>query len=342
MTLLGQRFTRLSDLPHLPLANATRVHRLGVSDDVGGELWVKRDDETSPTYGGNKVRKLEFLLGEARRKRCESLLTTGAFGSHHVLATSLFGARWGFEVHAVLVPQPWTEHVRENLRCTLGAGTEVHAARAWPTAAALGAKVYGQLQLEGRRPFRIPHGGSSVVGTLGEVDAGLELAEQIEEGALPTPRTIYLALGSGGTAAGLAVGLAAAGLTTEVRAVRVTPRVVSSLMLVRRLIDGVVRFLREFDPGFPDVARGAAKLLTIDDGHRGAGYGAPDASALEALERASMDGLELDTTYTAKAYDAFLRAGTKDGPRLFWNTLSSADLSARLAEAPHLDERFAR
>src|SRR6185437_5602609 len=85
----------------------------------GSALWVKRDDLTHPLYGGNKVRKLERILAEARKKGATRLVTVGAVGSHHVLATTIFGTQAGFEVEAVLVPQPRTAHVVANLRADL-------------------------------------------------------------------------------------------------------------------------------------------------------------------------------------------------------------------------------
>ncbi|MDP9149111.1 MAG: pyridoxal-phosphate dependent enzyme, partial [Myxococcota bacterium] len=86
------------------------------------ELWIKRDDRTHEVVGGNKVRKLEWLLADARSRGARRLVTAGAAGSHHVLATTYFGRREGFDVEAVLVPQPRTAHVVDVLRASLGLG----------------------------------------------------------------------------------------------------------------------------------------------------------------------------------------------------------------------------
>ena len=344
MTLLARRFHKLSALPHLPLARPTPVERLdALSDVTGSALWVKRDDLSAELYGGNKVRKLEFLLADARRRGCKSIVTTGAYGSHHVLATSLFGAHWNFNVHAVLVAQPWTPHVEENLRCVLGAGTEVHRAPAWPIVATKTASLLAGLTARGLSPYRIPHGGSSVVGTLGYVEAGLELAGQIDSGAMPEPSAIFVALGSGGTVAGLSVGLAAYGFTTPVIGVRVTPRLVCNRAVVVNLINGTVRYLRNIDRSFPDVAKGAGRLLNVYSGHYGGGYGVVDGATTDALLRAKQSGLELDPTYTGKAFAAFISAaasGRHGRQLLFWNTLSSADLGPLLAVAPPIPSEF--
>lgn len=344
MTLLAHHFPRTSRLAHVPLAGTTPVENLpNASAQTGSALWVKRDDQTSELYGGNKVRKLEFLLADARRQGCDTLVTTGAYGSHHVLATSLFGARWGFDVHAVVVPQPWTEHARENLRVALGAGTKLHRVPGWPMALPTLAGLKASLQMRGKRVYRIPHGGSSVEGALGYVEAGLELAKQIDTGAMPEPSAIYVALGSGGTCAGLAVGLAAVGLTTPVIGVRVTPRLVCNRATVGALVGGAVRTLRAADKGFPEVTRGAMRLLRIDASVYGDGYGVVDGRTADATKRAALDGLTLDPTYTAKTFAAFLRDASEERrgqTLLYWHTLSSADLSKQIEHAPQLDLAF--
>src|SRR5690349_596563 len=91
----------------------TRVERVDGILPPAVELWVKREDESGTLYGGNKVRKLEFLFGDARARGCTRLETFGGWGAHHVLATALYGAQAGFRVGATLVPQPLDGHVRQ-------------------------------------------------------------------------------------------------------------------------------------------------------------------------------------------------------------------------------------
>ena len=338
MTLLGSRFPRLASLPHVPLVTETPVLRLDqASHETGADLWVKCDDRTAEPYGGNKVRKLERLIGDARRRSCDVLITTGAFGSHHTLATSIFGRKWGFDVHGFLVPQPITHHVEENLRADLAVGAQIHPVRRPALVPARVAAFTASLRLQGRRPYLIPHGGSSPLGAVGFVEAGLELAGQIEAGEMPEPSSIHVALGSAGTCVGLAVGLAAAGLSLPIVAVRVTPLLVCNQRTVSSLLRRTVELLRRHDRSFPDVARGAARMIRIDGSQYGAGYGRGTEAASDAIARARVDDLELDATYTAKAFAAFLRdsRGSRD-TRLFWHTLSSADLSELLREAPPL------
>ncbi len=337
MTLLARRFPKLSLIPHVPLSQTTPVERLALPG-AHGEAWVKRDDLTSARYGGNKVRKLEFLLGDARQKERDLLVASGAFGSHHVLATTLLGRQWGFDVHAVLVPQPWNDHVEENLRVGLGAGMVAHTVRSWaavpPTQAALAAT----LRLEGRRPYRVAYGGSSATGALGYVEAGLELAAQIEAGELPEPDTVFVALGSGGTTVGLAIGLAALGITARIVAVRVTPALVCNRATVAALVASTMKKLRDIEPAFPAVGRAALAQIAIDASRMGEGYGTIDDAAIEATLVGGDLGLTLDPTYTARAFASFLSHTRSDAARktLFWHTLSAVDLAEHAAASPEV------
>src|SRR4051794_31557675 len=193
----------------------TPIVRLEQLSTASTTLWVKRDDLTNPVYGGSKLRKLEPLLEDAKRLGATKLVTMGAVGSHHVLATGVFGTRAGFSVEAVVLRQPQSTHVLETVRASIGQGVRLvpaasyaEAARHLALSAAAGAYV-------------IPAGGSSLLGTRGIVAAAAELAEQVRAGALPAPDLIVLPFGSGGTAAGLAAGLLRAGLGTRVLAIAV-------------------------------------------------------------------------------------------------------------------------
>ncbi|HEY1586869.1 MAG TPA: hypothetical protein VGH63_14345, partial [Polyangia bacterium] len=114
-------------VPWLPLGRfPTRVARVDGLVPPSVELWVKHDDESGTAYGGNKVRKLEFILGEARARGAARLVTLGAIGSHHVLATAIYGKQAGFAVDAVVFPQPLTDHVREQMLADVAAGATLH------------------------------------------------------------------------------------------------------------------------------------------------------------------------------------------------------------------------
>lgn len=319
--------------------------RLG--DALGAELWVKRDDRTAARYGGNKVRKLEHLLGTARAEGAGSLVTIGAIGSHHVLATAVYGREQGFVVHGVMAGQPASVHAEENARADLCAGAELHPVRAFALVPAAVAALMAKLRLTGKRPYLIPTGGSDRVGTRGYVEAGLELAQQlVTEMPGKDPAAIYVALGSGGTAVGLAIGLAAAGVMVPIVAVRVTPKHLLPRALLDALARQVVDDLRAVDDRFPQIAELAMQNLVVDEEELGAGYAVPTLGATDATRLARSEaGLELDTTYTGKTFAALVRAarGDQRGKRLLYvHTLSSAPMAPLLGGAPPLPPELAR
>lgn len=319
--------------PVTPLDAAARAAEL----PPGVALLCKRDDLTSPVYGGNKVRKLERLLDEARSRGAERIVTVGAVGSHHVLASTVFGVRAGFAVDAVLAPQPWTPHVEEVARATLGAGATVHPTSSFATVPLTLAR-----RLASRGPtYFVPPGGSSVGGTLGYVDAAAELAGQIERKELPRPTSIVVALGSGGTAAGLLVGLERAGLlqgpaAVELVAVQVVDPPLTGATSVLALAMAVRRRL---GLSLRRPALGAmSRALRVTRAFLGGGYGHPTREGERAMAIGARDGLLLDATYTAKTFAGALadaRARAAGATVLYWHTLSApAPMNALLEHAP--------
>lgn len=304
----------------------TPVERIASLGSGQSELWVKRDDLTHAVYGGNKVRKLETLLADARARGARRLVTVGAVGSHHVLATTYFGKRAGFDVEAVLVPQPRTEHVVEVLRADLTLGLRAYPVGSWGAAPwAIAARV---LAGGGAGKARvIPVGGSSVLGSMPYVDAGMELAQQVRAGELPEPDVCVVAVGSGGTAGGLAAGFAAAGLRTTVVGVCVSTPPWALALLTRHFARACAR------------RRGVPRerlRLVIDRRFLGPGYAYPTAEGAEASRIAEEHAhLPLDPTYTAKTFACalwFVRAH-RARHVLYWHTLSSAPMAPLLEGA---------
>lgn len=289
---------------------------------VSPGLWVKRDDLTATVYGGNKVRKLELLLGAARDAGKSRVLTVGAVGSHQVVATAIYGAREGFEVAAVLVSQPASAHAERNIRIALAHGLDATPCPAWSLAPAYVASRWG------KGTYFVPLGGSNALASLGYVDAAHELAAQVAAGELPEPDVVVVALGSGGTAAGLAVGFEQIGMRTRVIGVAVSPPTRMLAHLARRLTRKTAEAA-----GLPTAAAfRAVARIEVDGSWMGKGYGYPTAEGAAAIEGGARAGLALDTTYAAKAFACALarvRASASAEPRettLFWNTLSSASL----------------
>jgi D-cysteine desulfhydrase len=308
-------------IPWLPLGEyPTAVEPLEIGR---ADVFIKRDDQTASLYGGNKVRKLEFLLAHARERGAKRLITVGAAGSHHALATTLYGKRLGFEVTLVLFPQPLTDHVRDILLQDVAHGAELRFTRRMETVPT--ALFTAIMRYRRDRAVVIPAGGSDAIGTLGYVNAALELAEQIERGVLPQPKTIIVAAGTLGTAAGLALGFALSDISLRINAVRITSRLVTNERVLMRLIRGAEDLLRRAG-GPHGYANRAFACVELQHDFLGRGYGVSTEAATDAAQTLARIGIHLDQTYTAKAGAALLAyAKSADGPTLFWHTLSGSE-----------------
>lgn len=330
-------------LPRVSLGEfPTPVQRLVIDDGTGPRnILVKRDDMCAAGYAGNKVRKLEFLLAEARRCRADRLITVGAAGSHHAFATSYHGRRAGFDVSLVLFPQSLTPHVREMLLLDHAAGAELRWAGG--VAAVPWAVWRARIAHRRQRPYVVPPGGSDGIGTIGYVNGGLELAGQIAAGVMERPGRIHVAAGTLGTAAGIAIGLAWAGVRIPVAATRITPLVVTNERVLARLVRRTLGRLAE-QGAQPPSAREVLELLDLRHDQVGAGYGHATAAGRQAEDVFGRAGLRLEATYTAKAAASVLADTADDGPPLFWHTLSATqpcDLAA-IPDAVRMPAPFAR
>jgi D-cysteine desulfhydrase len=327
---LFRRFPGLAGrIPHHSFVPAaTPVERATLAGSLA--VYVKRDDRSCPLYGGNKPRKLEFVIAEALARGVRRLVTSGGLGTNHGLATTILGRSVGLATTLVLVDQPVTEHVRRSLRLFACYGAEVVDGRSVPGAVWRGSRALARAALRGEKPVLVRPGGSSTIGNLGFVSAGLELAEQVAAGDLPEPALVFLPVGSGGSIAGLAVGLRLAGLATRPVGVLVNDILPPSPRSLARAARAVLRRLRQADPRIPalDFAASDFELAT---GAIGAGYGAPTPAALEAQRVAAQAGLVLDTTYTAKCLAELLARARADAlpraPVLFWHTFNSIDVT---------------
>lgn len=332
---LFSRFPALADrVSHVSLATLpTAVEPLALDAlPAGTRVFIKRDDLTGDTYGGNKVRKLEFLLGEALTQGCREVWTVGAIGSHHALATTLYARKLGLAVKVLHFPQPVTEHVRRNLRAIAAAGAElVLAERNAVPAAIVRRHVRDWLTRKSVRSRFIPAGGSSEIGALGYVEAALELVAQVEHGELPRPDVIYVTAGTCGTLAGLHAGFALAGWDAlQLVGVRVVDKLLSSPRVVRKLSAAA---LAQLVANGASVPAGAGPHVRFDHRFYGPGYGVPTPEALSA--RAQLAGVPgappLEPTYTARTMAALLNdlaRGRARGNVLYWHTFSSRPLDA--------------
>jgi D-cysteine desulfhydrase len=334
---LFRRHPALASLPRVALtALPTPVAPLHLDGVDGGALYVKRDDLSSPVYGGNKPRKLEFTLARALARACRRLVTTGGLGTHHGLATAIFGRSLGLHTTVVVVPQPVTPHVREQVRALQAFGAELRPASGVLGAAGQVIRAFAAATLAGERPTWVPTGGSSALADVGFVSAAFELAEQVAAGVLPEPAELFVPVGSGGTAAGLVLGARLAGLRTRVVGVLVTDILPPTPRRLARMAGATLALLRGIEPSLPALRLGPGDF-EIARAQLGAGYGAPTPAGADAAAIAQRAGLALETTYTAKCLAevlARLHDGRSRGPVLFWNTYNSRDPWAHAPPAP--------
>jgi D-cysteine desulfhydrase len=261
-----------------------------------GRLWVKRDDLNAEVCGGNKVRALEYLLGAV--KPGDTVVTLGARGSTHVLATAVHAARLGARTIAYTWPQmmnPTAIAVEREIG---------RHCRAIHTSCALAALA--RYTLHRGADHYVPIGGTSRLGIMGHIEAGRELAGQIHDGILPTPKTVVVPAGTGGTAAGIAIGLYEGGIDTTVTAVRVVPWIAAPPWRIPQLVRMMGR---------------RAVPVRVDHSAYGGAYGKPLVGGRLAIEET---GLPLDDTYGAKACAVALFS--KREPVLLWVTFNARAL----------------
>jgi D-cysteine desulfhydrase len=294
-----------------------------LSRRTGVDTWIKNDGLYGTLYGGNKPRKLEFLLPRALETGARTVITTGPLGTHHGLATALYGRQLGLNVALLLTYQQPNAHVVRQLCRIQRAGAEMHYTRSGPmTAISVPYQMLRHTARDrGRRPYLLPPGGSTPLGALGYVNAALELAKQVSAGEVPEPEAIVLAVGSGGTAAGLALGLGLAGMRSKVVGVAITRAPTTWALTVRRMALETARLIR--NAGATGVETRLAEV-TVFDQWLGGGYGRATRESEEALQlMATEEGVILDPTYTAKTMAGLTAMSLRRefrGPVLYWHS----------------------
>ncbi len=335
-----------SKLPRLQLADLpTPVDNRTLQVDGNRfDVAIKRDDVTGKLYGGNKVRKLEYLFPKASRRDANCIATFGTVASNHATATALYARELGYERLCFLSHQTKTPSCARALNMHIANGT--HIVRYGGVRRSRVATLRESLQRY--RVFMVPPGGSNWLGAIGFVNAGLELAAQVAAGDVQLPQRLYVANGTMATAVGVTLGLALAGLDTEVQAVQVTEDFVSSPSAMRRLMEKTAYVLHELDDSIPGdlVARSKYQFRT---GFLGDGYAKTNDATEHAIATARDElGLALEATYTGKAMAALisdLQTQAASGPVMFWNTYNSRPLpvgTSRPKDVSALPEEFLR
>ena len=290
---------KLSEFPSVPLCHQPTPLEFmpRMSESLGGpRLWIKRDDCTGLATGGNKTRKLEFLIADAIEKGADMVVTQGAVQSNHVRQTAAAACKFGLDCHALLerrVPDRANDYeTTGNVLFDQMFGTSLEFRPAGLDMNAEAMAVTEKLAAAGRKPYFIPGGGSNEIGALGYVSCAYELLDQIKANNLDVG-WIVLATGSAGTHAGMLAGLHAAGSTIPVMGISVRQPEEKQIAAVHKL--AVLTSAQ-----LTDTPLGVEKVI-VDDGYVGAGYGQPTQGTLDAINLiARREGLLFDPVYSGK------------------------------------------
>ncbi|TXT61456.1 MAG: hypothetical protein BAJALOKI2v1_30077 [Promethearchaeota archaeon] len=307
-----------------------------------GQIYIKRDDKNHDIYGGNKLRKFEFIFGNALKKEKKGIMTMGGVGTNHGLACAIVCKELGLDCNLFLFPQPLTWHVQRSLLLYNHFGANLHLGKN---------DVFTLLKMAFFRLFHpkqylmLPGGtplfgfGTSL-GTVGFINAIIELKTQIDQGTMPEPDEIFIAGGSTGTGAGLIAGCKLMGLKSKVNVVAVYPDLVANPKNVRRNANKALKYLRKKDPSIPKIKVNMDDFTFIE-GYLGSDYGIKTVKSQNAVDLiGELEGKEkhfsLETTYTGKAMAAMIdflnMEENKSNIVLFWNTYNSNDLDPYLRE----------
>ncbi len=321
------RFPRVH-LAHLPTPLEPMPRLSGL---LGGpRLWIKRDDCTGLATGGNKTRKLEYLVADALDQGCDTLVTVGAVQSNHCRQTAAAAAKVGLDCEILLERRvDDSSDVYENsanvfLDRLLGAQVSF-----FPGGHDMKAELiaHGQrLEATGARPYLIPGGGSNAVGALGYVQCALETLRQADDLGLVIDHVV-MATGSTGTQAGLVVGFTGSGSGVPVLGISTRHPEATQIANVKRLVDQTTAHM-----GLPEVD---VEHVLVNDEYVGGGYGVPTESMVEAVRMAAQtEAVLLDPVYTGKGMAGLIglvRAGhfDPDANVVFLHTGGSVGLFAQ-------------
>lgn len=313
----------LRTLPWIPLAHTpTPIEPCDAIEPwLGrGGVFMKRDDLASPLYGGNKVRRYEFVLAEAEALGKKRIVTAGGVASTQAMATALFGQALGIPVRIVLFDQPITRFGQDAVLVDADAGAELvwggnYVTTIWRTWRSLDPDSY-----------LILPGAANALANLGYIDAMIELSDQVARGEMPRPDAIVLPTGSSGTLAALALGAAWLGWETEIIGVRITLRIACNRITIGSIARSTDKFLATHDSKWTRQSKQMRYSLFGDA--LGAGYGHPTPEAVEAIEQVrKLTGQPGEVTYSGKALVGLRTLARSDRWKnktiLLWNTLST-------------------
>lgn len=339
MLALFEQYPSLKEkLPHVALGDfptpVEKLESLGQSINTS-RLYVKREDLSGKLYGGNKIRALEFLFGDAIRAGYKEVFALGFLASCQALAQAIHAREAGLKSTAFLFPQIQSEQARRHLLTYQSIGADIR-----PTIPLIIPFLLGYRLKHGRSPKLLE--ASTPIGMLGYVSAGFELKLQIEQGLIPEPDLIYVSIGTMGTATGLMLGVKAAGLKSKIVAIdqggKILGKKVVTFTNVTKLFRETNELLRSNDSDFPQVEI-SESVFIIRSGYERGENSLLNASGAQAVKRAAVDNLQLDEMFSANAFAALLADGEagqlRDKTVLWWNSYNSRDFSSQIATADY-------
>lgn len=294
-----EQFDRI-DLAHLP----TPLEPLDrLSEELGGpRIWMKRDDCTGLATGGNKTRKLEYLLADAQRLGADTIITFGAIQSNHARQTAAACAKRGIDCHLILARKVNWQHPDYdrlgNVLLDRLVGATLHIVEVDEVADRY-RKLMRNLESTGQRPYVIPTGGSNAIGALGYARCALELLDQTRAQDIDLT-TIFHASSSAGTQSGLLLGFALADFAIDVQGVNVSEP--DPLAIAQDIVKITGAAHEQWDlPEIDDAS------IHVDHRYLGEGYGFPTEATVSAVKLvAELEGIVLDTVYSGKAMSGLI------------------------------------
>ncbi len=349
--ILFKHYPQLKEkIPWIPLLNniPTPVERLTKLENYfnlyKGQIYIKRDDKNHPIYGGNKLRKFEFIFGKVLKKKKKGVVTNGGIGTNHGLACAIICHELNppLKCQLYLFHQPLTWHVQRSLLLFDYFGARLHLGKG-----DIGTFIkFLFFKIRHPRYFLMFPGGSplfgigSSLGSIGFLNAVFELKKQIDQNIVPEPDTIFIAGGSLGTAAGLIAGCKLLGLKLKVHVVAIYTSLTSNPWAVMKNANKAIKFLRKKDKSIPNIKVKEDDFVFIT-GYLGSGYGVKTLRGQNAVDKVfELEGhkndFKLETSYTGKAmaamFDYLKQQENKNKTILFWNTYNSNDLDKYLKE----------
>ncbi len=340
---MGRRW-QLSELDEIPrLGLVEEPTELTVLAELAAELkleslLIKRDDKLPVLHGGSKPRKLDYLLAQAPFSEAPGWAAVGAIGSGNLVAVTAAAERLDRQLEAHTFWEPISDGVIDNLAYVASGPVQLRY-----YSSRVGMVLRRPQLITGGKLGELvvlPPGATTARSMVGIVRAALELAEQLEAEDLPPPERVVVALGSGGTAVGLAHGFALAGIDCELVAVSAVERLVSSRRRLAAMERGLAAHLRQ--SGLADAADVEPVAIRLVRNQLGRGYGIATAGSVQACSKLREHGVLLEPLYTGKAMAALLAGLPAAGGRvLFWNTRRDAELPERDGWRERLPKKLA-